>query len=137
MVILPNYVGMPGLISPEITWEKVKTSNIGLDAGFLKNRLNVSFDYFVRNTYDMLGPAESLPAVLGTPVPKRNNATLKTQGFEFVVEWKDMINNFNYGVKFMLSDAQSTITDYYNPQNLLYIIMEPRPENDWCFHHND
>jgi hypothetical protein len=46
---LPNYVGMPGLISPEITWEKVKTSNIGLDAGFLRNRLNVSFDYFIRN----------------------------------------------------------------------------------------
>jgi TonB-linked SusC/RagA family outer membrane protein len=116
---LPNYVGMPGLISPEITWEKVKTSNIGLDAGFLKSRLNVSFDCFVRNTYDMLGPAESLPAVLGTAVPKRNNATLKTQGFEFVVEWKDMINDFSYSAKFMLSDAHSTITDYYNPQNLL------------------
>jgi TonB-linked SusC/RagA family outer membrane protein len=116
---LPNYVGMPGLISPEITWEKVNTSNIGLDAGFLNNRLNVSFDYFVRNTYDMLGPAESLPAVLGTAVPKRNNATLKTQGFEFVMEWKETINNFSYGAKFMLSDAHSTITDYYNPKNLL------------------
>ena len=116
---LPNYVGMPGLVSPGLTWEKVKTSNIGLDAGFLKNRLNVSFDYFVRNTLDMLGPAESLPAVLGTAVPKRNNATLKTQGFEFVVEWKDMINDFSYGAKFLLSDAHSTITDYYNPMNLL------------------
>ena len=67
----------------------------------------------------MLGPAESLPAVLGTAVPQRNNATLKTQGFEFVIEWKDMINDFNYSVKFMLSDAHSTITEYYNPQNLL------------------
>ena len=116
---LPNYVGMPGLVSPGLTWEKVKTSNIGIDAGFVKNRLNISFDYFVRNTLDMLGPAESLPAVLGTPVPKRNNATLKTRGFEFVIEWKDMINKFNYGAKFMLSDAHSTITEYYNPSNLL------------------
>ena len=116
---LPVYSGMPGLISPGITWEKVNTSNIGIDAGFLKNRLNVSFDYFIRNTFDMLGDAESLPAVLGTEVPRSNNATLKTKGFEFVMGWKDNINDFAYNAKFVLSDASSTITRYYNPQKLL------------------
>ncbi len=116
---LPNYVGMAGLISPGITWEKVKTSNIGIDAGFLKNRLNFSFDYFIRNTFDMLGPAESYPTVLGTAVPKSNNAALRTKGFEFVAEWRDNIRQFAYSAKFMLSDARSTITSYYNPQKLL------------------
>ena len=115
----PNYVGMAGLVSPGLTWEKVNTKNIGLDAGFLKNRLTTSFDYFIRNTYDMLGPAESLPAVLGTAVPKSNNATLKTNGFEFTLEWKDNINSFNYGARFLLADAKSTVTQYYNPQKLL------------------
>lgn len=115
----PNYVSMPGLISPGLTWEKVNSTNIGLDAGFLKNRLNLSFDYFVRNTYDMLGPAESLPAVLGTAVPKSNNATLRSKGFEFVLGWKDNISDFSYDVKIMLSDVNSTITRYYNPQKLL------------------
>ena len=116
---MPNYVGMAGLISPGITWEKVKTSNIGMDASFLKNRLNFSFDYFIRNTYDMLGPAESYPTVLGTAVPKSNNASLRTRGFELVVEWRDNINDFGYSAKFMLSDARSFITSYYNPQKLL------------------
>ncbi len=115
----PNYVSMPDLISPGLTWEKVNSSNVGLDAGFLKNRLNLSFDYFVRNTYDMLGPAESLPAVLGTAVPKSNNATLRSKGFEFVLGWKDNINDFSYDVKFLLSDVNSTITKYYNPEKLL------------------
>jgi TonB-linked SusC/RagA family outer membrane protein len=115
----PNYVGMAELISPGLTWEKVNTKNIGLDAGFLKNRLTSSFDYFIRNTYDMLGPAESLPAVLGTPVPKSNNATLQTKGFELTLEWKDRINKFDYGVRVLLSDAVSTVTKYYNPQKLL------------------
>ncbi len=90
----PNYVNMAGLVSPGITWEKVRTSNIGFDAGFMKNRLNVSFDYFIRNTSDMLGPAESYPTVLGTDVPKSNNASLTTSGFEFVIEWRDMIDEF-------------------------------------------
>ena len=116
---LLKYVGMAGLISPGITWEKVKTSNAGIDAGFLKNRLNLSFDYFIRNTYDMLGPAESYPTVLGTEVPRSNNASLKTKGFEFVVEWRDNFRELAYSAKFMLSDARSTIKKYYNPKNLL------------------
>jgi len=115
----PNYVGMAGSVSPGLTWEKVNTKNVGLDAGFLKNRLNLTFDYFIRNTFDMLGPAESLPAVLGTTVPRSNNATLQTKGFEVSLEWKDNISDFSYGARFILSDAVSTVTKYYNPQNLL------------------
>lgn len=85
----------------------------------LENRLNVSFDYFIRNTLDMLGPAESYPTVLGTEVPKSNNAELRTNGFEFVIEWRDRIQDFSYSAKFLLADAVSTITSYYNPQKLL------------------
>lgn len=115
----PNYVGMAGLISPGLTWEKVKTSNFGLDAGFLKNRLTVSFDYFIRNTYDMLGPAESYPSILGTQVPQSNNADLRTKGFEFVIGWRNNKGNFRYDARFMLSDATTKILKYRNPQNLL------------------
>jgi len=115
----PNYVGMAGSVSPGLTWEKVNTRNIGIDAGFLENRLNLSFDYFIRNTFDMLGPAESLPAVLGTDVPRSNNATLQTKGFEWSLEWRDNIADFSYGARFVLSDYVSTVTKYYNPQNLL------------------
>ena len=115
----PNYVGMAGSVSPGLTWEKVNTINGGVDAGFLKRRLNLTFDYFIRNTFDMLGPAESLPAVLGTAVPRSNNATLQTKGFEISLEWKDNVSDFSYGARFVLSDAVSTVTKYYNPQNLL------------------
>jgi TonB-linked SusC/RagA family outer membrane protein len=115
----PNYAGMAGLISPGLTWEKVKTSNIGFDAAFLKNRLTLSFDYFIRNTFDMLGPAESYPSILGTQVPQSNNADLRTKGFEFVLGWRDNKNDFQYDARFMLSDATTTILKYRNPQNLL------------------
>lgn len=115
----PNYVQMANLISPDITWEKVRTSNIGIDAGLFRNRMNISFDYFVRNTLDMLGPPESYPVVLGTEIPKANNAELRTNGFEFVLGWRESINKFSYSIRFMLADAKSTITEYYNPQKLL------------------
>lgn len=115
----PNYVGMAGLMSPGLTWEKVNTSNVGIDVGVLENKLTASFDFFIRNTYDMLGPSQSLPAVLGTGVPRSNNATLRTKGFELQTRWRDRIGDFHYGASFMLADATTEIVEYYNPQNLL------------------
>jgi len=115
----PSYVGMAGLTSPGLTWEKVNTKNAGMDAGFLNNRMNMSFDYFIRNTYDMLGPAESLPAVLGTQVPRSNNANLHSKGFELSLAWKDNIGSLAYSARFVLSDVVSEVTRYFNPQKLL------------------
>ncbi len=115
----PSYVKMADLISPGITWEKVRTSNMGIDAGFLNNRLNFSFDYFIRNTLDMLGDIEQYPIVLGVEVPKSNNASMKTNGFEFVMEWRDRIQDFSYSTKFLVADYTSTITSFYNPEKLL------------------
>lgn len=115
----PNYTGMANLISPGLTWEKVNTSNVGVDMGFLSDRLSLSADYFIRNTFDMFGPVESLPAVLGTAVPQSNNATLQTKGFEVLLGWRENRGNFRYDAKFMVSDYITEIIDYYNPQKLL------------------
>lgn len=40
----------------ELTYEKKHEFNIGIDAGFLRNRINVSADYFRRNNYDLIAP---------------------------------------------------------------------------------
>ncbi len=46
----PIYVRAAGLISPDVTWETVRTANIGFDSYFLNNRLSLIYDYFVRET---------------------------------------------------------------------------------------
>lgn len=115
----PTYVGMAPLNSPSLTWEKVNTTNTGFDLGFLNNKLNISFDYFMRFTYNMLGPVESLPSVLGTAVPRSNNATLRTNGFELMISWKQTVSGFRYELTGMLSNAKTVILEYNNPQYLL------------------
>lgn len=57
-----NTTSAPGLLSSLLTWEKVESYNVGLDFGFLNNRLTGSFDYFVRNTKNMVGKAPELPS---------------------------------------------------------------------------
>lgn len=111
----PNTALAPGLISSLLTWERVKSWNIGLDIGAFNNRLTSSFDYYTRNTLDMVGPAPELPVSLGTAVPKANNTDLRTYGFDFEIAWTDRLKNgVGYGLKFILSDSQTKITRYPN-----------------------
>lgn len=123
--VRPNYAGMSNLTSPGLTWEKVNTTNVGVDIGLFNRKLTGSFDYYIRNTLDMLGPAESLPAVLGTAIPQSNNASLRTKGFEAQVVWNDKIGQVSYTAKFMLSNAKTTVLEYYNPSKLLSAAFYP------------
>ncbi len=111
----PNTAEAPSLITSTLTWEKIKTTNVGMDISALNGRLTGTFDYFVRKTEDMMGPAVELPAVLGTKVPNTNNTDLKTYGWELQLGWRDQINDFRYGIRLNISDSQTKITRYGNP----------------------
>lgn len=116
----PNTSSAPALVSSTLTWETVKSYNVGLDFGMLKNRLTGSVDWYNRKTLNMVGPAPLLPATLGIGVPKTNNTDLKSVGFELQLGWNDRLKNgMGYGFKFLLSDYKTTVTRYPNPDGLL------------------
>lgn len=114
--------GMPGLVSTSLTWEKNQTWDVGVDFGFLNNRLTGNFDYYQRKTMDMVGPGPSLPDVFGASVPNVNSISMTSKGWEITLGWQDRIQDFTYGVSMNLSDYQITIDDYTNnPDNSLGI----------------
>ncbi|MCA5006277.1 SusC/RagA family TonB-linked outer membrane protein [Sphingobacterium bovistauri] len=117
----PNIAWSPALISSSLTWEEIQSWNAGLDFGLFNDRLTGDFNYYIRKTLNMIGPADELPTILGTNVPNTNNTDLKSQGWELQIGWQDRaINNeFEYGVKLVLSDQVSTITRYSNPSQTL------------------
>ncbi|MCF0186863.1 MAG: SusC/RagA family TonB-linked outer membrane protein, partial [Bacteroidaceae bacterium] len=108
------YVTTPGLVSGNLTWEKVATTNVGIDLNMFGNRFQLSADYYIRDTKGMLSDALPLPSVLGTGAPKENVADLRTKGWEFTLSWKDSFDlgskPFNYGVNINLSDSRAKIT---------------------------
>lgn len=116
----PNTSNAPNLVSSLMTWERISSWNIGLDMAMFRNRLNFSFDYFNRQTLDMVGPAPELPAILGIDVPKVNNANMKSYGFELTLSWRDRIQEFSYGATFLLSDDRQQITEYPNEFRSIY-----------------
>ena len=110
----PNYADMPQIAAQSLTWETITTTNIGVDAGFIDNRLTMEFDWYRRTTDDMMGPSVQLPSVLGAGAPRANNAKLVTKGYELTLSWKDQINDFSYNGKFMIGDSQTEIVEYVN-----------------------
>lgn len=115
----PIGVSEPALVSPGLTWETVKTVNFGMDFSLLDSRLNGTFDFYERNTLDMLTTGDAMPGILGASAPERNSADLSTKGWELVLNWNDRIGDFSYGIGFTLSDSKSKITKYDNPTGSL------------------
>ncbi|HOY51742.1 MAG TPA: TonB-dependent receptor, partial [Prolixibacteraceae bacterium] len=62
----------PGAVSTSVTWQDITTLDLGLDARFFNNSLGVIFDWFRRDTENMIVPQEGLPATFGTGAPQSN-----------------------------------------------------------------
>lgn len=92
----------PGVLANrDITWEKSLSYNAGLDALFLKNRMNFKLDLFYRNTYDILGDRESsLPSTLGASLPDENYQKIDAKGFEVELGWDGNAGSSKNGVKY-------------------------------------
>ena len=91
----PNTAWPPALISMLLTWEKVRSWNAGIDFAAFDSRLTGSFEYFIRQTLDMVGPADELPVILGTSVPSTNNTDLQTEGWELELTSRPKAGNSN------------------------------------------
>ena len=120
----------PGLVSNTLTWERVQSWNLGVDFAVLRNRLQGSFDYFVRDTKDVVGPPTPLTSLLGTAQPRSNNTELQSKGWELELRWRDQIKDFRYGAKLVLSDNVVTVTKYYNPTGTLSSWYAGRREGE-------
>lgn len=103
-----------------LTWESSEKTNIGLDLSFLSNKLEVTAEYFVNNTKNiLLNPP--LPDVIGvgTNYPSQNSGEVQNKGWEIVVGYQDQLGDFKYRANFNLSDVRNKITKLDNyAQNL-------------------
>ncbi len=117
----PGYTTAPNLVNQDVTWETSSTKDLGIDLGVFQNKLTFTGDIYQRDTYNQLGPANALPAVIGVAtLPKANNMETKTNGWETSLTWRDKIGkDFGYSVTAMMFDYLSKVTNYNNPTNIL------------------
>ncbi|WP_423127908.1 TonB-dependent receptor [Gaoshiqia sp. Z1-71] len=116
----PMTLNAPGLVRNDFSWEVVQTLNFGVDFRLLNDRLAGTFDWYQRDTKDMLMPGAEFPSIVGTSAPEQNAADLSTKGWEFAISWRDKIGNWGYNVGFNIYDSKSVITKYDNAAGLFY-----------------
>ena len=110
---------MPDLVSSTLTWERIRTLNIGLDLGLLNDELTIGFDWFQRENRDMLAPAQVLPNTLGASAPYENAGTLRTRGWELNLNWRHTFGDFDVYANFNIGDSKTKVTKWDNDSKLL------------------
>jgi iron complex outermembrane receptor protein len=109
----------PDAYDPNIKWETTTTSNVGIDLGFLKDRITASADYFFKNTINMLN---FIPVPAGTNLSNyvwTNVGSMQNQGFEFMLDVKPIVT------KDWLWDIGFNATTYQNKITKLNISDDP------------
>lgn len=119
------------MASVDKTWEIIETTNLGLDFGFLNNRLTGSFEYYWKYNNEMLSNLQ-LPSQIGINVPQMNVGKLKTWGWDFNVSWRDKIKDFSYQIGFNISDSKNELLQYDGASVVsegIVTLLEGKPIN--------
>ena len=115
-----SYTSLSAPNAGDLTWETAHQYNLGLDAGFFKDRLTFTAEAYIRDTKDMLTDGVALPSVYGASEPDMNAADLRTKGYELSIGWRDQVSlfgkPFGYNVGATLSDYRTVITKYDNKE---------------------
>ena len=95
----------------DLTYEKKHELNLGGDFGFLNNRINLAFDWYKRNNYDLIGPTQTDGTKGGKIIQMANVATMKSHGIELTLTTKNIkTKDFSWTTNFIYSQAKNEVT---------------------------
>lgn len=136
-VFKPVYT-IKGLPNPNLTWEKTDQTNIGIDWGFLGNRLRLSMDYYDKQTVDMF-VTKNLAAETGYGSYLSNDGEMQNRGFELELSGEPLVTkdwkisaglNFSLNrnkIKYMGGDSYKVYTNKNSYGQLLSYNYVGRP----------
>ncbi|GAB2788251.1 TonB-dependent receptor [Rhabdobacter roseus] len=98
------------MVNRDLSWETTSVFNLGLDLGFLNNRLTAEIDFYDRLTTGMNRPSEMSIHLTGAyTAPRRNIGNLRNRGVELNLTWRDQIGQVAYGVNLNGSKNVTTL----------------------------
>lgn len=106
---------------PTLTWERIRTADIGFEMNAWKGLLGVEFDWFYKLTYNILtSPAGSYASSLGGNVPtKTNDGMFDNRGFEIALSHANHVGKFSYKISGNMSWAHNKIIKQTQSPNVL------------------
>lgn len=109
----PSYIE-----NADIRWEESEQIDIALDLGAFNNRLNVTVDYYVKNTNGLL-ESIPIPGHVGNDAPVANVGSVQNRGVELSVNWRHILKDIKYSVGFNAAYNKNKMTKIGNEDKTL------------------
>ena len=110
------------LENSELTYEKKHEFNLGVDIGFLDNRINLVVDWYKRNNYDLIGMINTM-GVGGQISKYANVASMRSHGIEFTLSTRNIATKkFKWNTDFIISHAKNTVTELDSQSRVIDMI---------------
>lgn len=106
----------------ELTYEKKHELNLGFDAALLDNRINLSFDWYHRNNFDLIGLTNTSGAG-GESLKYGNVASMQSRGVDFSISTTNIkTKDFSWVTDFVYAHSWNKITSLYNRQRVIDLV---------------
>lgn len=125
---MPSGLGMgyrpANIANPSIRWESQEQFNVGLDLGFLQDRINLTVDAYYKRSDDML-MAMQLPSYMGTQgngssalaAPKGNYGSILNKGLEFTLDTHPLTGEFEWDSNLQISFNRNKLLSLSGTEN--------------------
>ncbi len=101
---------LSSMANDNLKWETTTQTDIGVDFGFFSNRLNIGFDYYWKQTRDLLYKA-TLPPSSGYSSMLRNLGRIDNKGFEISINTINMKGKVNWTTNLNITSNKSIVKD--------------------------
>ncbi len=115
----PSYA-LGAAVNSNVKWEQTQKNDIGFDASFLKSKINLTFDYYISHTTDLLY-GKPIPLAAGKYYyadgwinpsdPTINGGEIKNHGYELTLGYNDSNGSFSWGVNGYMSIDRNEVVD--------------------------
>ena len=110
------------LANPDLTYEKKHELNVGIELGFLDNRINFAADWYKRNNYDLIGLTNT-PGVGGEVMKYGNVAEMKSGGYELSLTTENIkTRDFKWTTNFIFSHSHNEVTKLMTTKRVIDLI---------------
>lgn len=118
-------LSLNGLANSELTYEKKHELDLGVDLGFLHNRINLVFDWYKRNNYDLIGRIYT-QGMGGSPSKYANVAEMASHGIEFTISTKNIEGikptDFSWSTDLTFSYSETKITKLLSRSRIIDLV---------------
>lgn len=109
-----------GISNPNLSWEKSKTTDIGLDIGLFDNRIVASVDYYNKLNTDLLLNVP-IPGITGFGTQLSNTGSVRNKGLEFELNTRNTTGEFQWSTSLNLSHNSNEVVSLASGQTQILI----------------